>query len=49
MRQRESKPFRCIRPINDLRMQIVPILYRDPAFEAFGDFGDSVESVSCRN
>jgi hypothetical protein len=26
----------------------VPILYRDPAFEAFGDFCNLVESVSCR-
>jgi hypothetical protein len=24
----------------------VPILYRDPAFEAFGDFSNFVESVS---
>ncbi len=26
----------------------VPILYREPAFEAFDDFCDHVESVSCR-
>src|SRR5258708_7684755 len=25
----------------------VPILYRDPAFEAFGDFSDFLESISC--
>lgn len=25
----------------------VPILYRDPAFDAFEDFCDHVESVSC--
>jgi hypothetical protein len=46
MRQRESKPFRGIRFINDLQMQIVQILYRERDFDAFGDFGDFVESVS---
>jgi hypothetical protein len=25
----------------------VPILYRDPAFDAFDDFSDIVESISC--
>src|ERR1700678_211066 len=47
MRQRESKAFRGIRFINDLQMQIVQILYRERDFDAFGDFGDFVESVSC--
>jgi hypothetical protein len=42
MRRRESKPFRGIRPINE----IVPILYGERDFDAFDDFGDFVESVS---
>jgi hypothetical protein len=42
--------LRCVRPMGVLclvGMLIVPILYRDPAFEAFADFSDFVESVSC--
>ena len=46
MRRRESKPFRRIRPINDLHMQIVRILYGESDFGAFDDFGDLLESVS---
>ena len=42
MRRRESKPFRGIRPINE----IVPILYGERDFDAFDNFGDFVESVS---
>jgi|HubBroStandDraft_4_1064222.scaffolds.fasta_scaffold2415030_2 hypothetical protein len=42
MRRRESKPFRGIRPINE----IVPILYGERDFDAFDDFGDFVESIS---
>ena len=42
MRRRESKPFRGVRPINE----IVPILYGERDFDAFDDFGDFVESVS---
>jgi Uncharacterised protein family (UPF0175) len=30
-----------------LLTQIVPVLYREPAFEAFDDFGDFVESINC--
>src|SRR5580692_2046230 len=45
MRRRESKPFRGIRHINE----IVPILYRDRDFEAFDDFSDFVESISCES
>jgi len=26
---------------------VVPLLYREPAFEAFDDFSDFVESISC--
>jgi hypothetical protein len=42
MRRRESKPFRGVRPISE----IVPILYGERDFDAFGIFGDFVESVS---
>ena len=42
MRRRESKPFRGVRPINE----IVPILYGERDFDAFGDFDELVESVS---
>ena len=34
MRQRESEPFRGIRPIN----KIVPILYGERDFDASGNF-----------
>jgi hypothetical protein len=46
MRQRESKTFSGTRPINDGRIKIVPILYGERDFDAFGAFGDFLESVS---
>src|SRR5215831_7972562 len=30
-----------------MKFQIVPILYHEPAFEAFDDFSDFLESISC--
>jgi hypothetical protein len=46
MRQRESKPFSGTRPKNGDRKEIVPILYGERDFDAFGTFDDFVESVS---
>jgi len=32
---------------HDVRKYFVPILYQNPAFDAFDDFSDFVESISC--
>jgi hypothetical protein len=32
---------------HDVRKYFVPILYQEPAFDAFDDFSDFLESISC--